>query len=288
MSERWCECPEHRSHDFRKLTDFYCHNFIPAGWKLQYTTLTEREDGRVLYITGKCRECGGFMRTGVSIAGNYTRDNLLRNICHAMLNYRPYAGKGVYGLYQGGVSQRLEWYWRQDQLLTTELIEQFVALFHEKDQLAARRWAKENMPENIPRETSTEFFNAVIKLVQSNGFWPEQSAFITCEPTCPSWPPEAVVCHPRFDFRTELKMETDGALRIDCYLDGIFDRFDNSRLLIGTIKKTCTDRDSCLIMGSLTGALLHYGNAYRDENLERYIPHKTVKLPEWQLRKEGE
>lgn len=285
MKENWCECKGHRSRDFGKLTDFYSRYFIPTGWELQYATLAVPEPDRILYITGKCSQCGGFMRTGIGVASSYTHDDLLRDICHSMLHHRPYASRDIYGLYRGGVPEQLEWYWRQDQLTKAERVEQFVALFQQKDQLAARRWAKENMPASVPRETSTEFFNAVVRLVQTNGFWPNQSAFITCEPA--SWPPDVVLCHPRFSVRPVLDVGPNGELRIDCYLDGIFDRAGNNRLLIGIIKTACADRDTCLIMGSLTGALLYYGNAYRDANLDRYEPHKAAALPQPQ-KKENE
>ena len=56
MSERWCECPGHQSHDFRELTDFYSTKFLPVGWSLEYTTLLEREERRTLYITGECSQ----------------------------------------------------------------------------------------------------------------------------------------------------------------------------------------------------------------------------------------
>lgn len=118
------------------------------------------------------------------------------------------------------------------------------------------------------RETTAEFFNAVVELVKSNGFWPEQSAFITCEPACP----DVALCHPMFDFRPVLTAEHDGGLRIDCYLNGIFDRAGNSKRLAGTIQTACSDRDTCVLLGSLTGALLHYGGVHREENLDRYIP----------------
>ena len=281
MSERWCKCPGHRSRDFRKLTDFYCRSFIPTGWRLEYTTMLEREEKRTLYITGTCSQCGGFMCTGETLVGGTTHDNFLRDVCASMLRYRPYAGQDAYGIYRGGVPPRLEWYWCQDQMTKAERVEQFVSLFHEgADRLFARRWAEQNMPGNIPRETSTEFFNGVIELVQGSGFWPQQSAFITCEPACPTWPPDCVLCHPRFNFLTELKAGTDNGLRIECYLRGIFDRVGSPKLLAGIIKTACNDRDTSLTMGSLTGALLYYGEVYREANINRYVPYQPIKLPE--------
>ncbi len=162
-----------------------------------------------------------------------------------------------------------------------ERIEQFAGLFHEGvDQLIARRWAKEHMPaQDAPRKTTTEFFNGVIALVQSSGFWPECSSFIVCEPACPTWPPDVALCHPQFSFLPELKAGRIGGLCIECYLGGIFDRAGNRKLLIGTIKTACDDRDASLVMGSLTGALLYYGEAYRKSNVDRYVPYKAVKLP---------
>lgn len=290
MSERWCECPEHQSRDFRELTDFYSTHFIPTGWRLEYTTLLEREERRTLYITGECSQCGGFMRTGEDITGSSTHDSLLREVCASMLRHRPYAGQDAYGLYRGGVPQRLEWYWRQDQMTKAERIEQFAGLFHEGvDQLIARRWAKEHMPaQDVPRETTTEFFYGVVKLVQSTGFWPQQSAFIVCEPACPTWTPEVALCHPQFGFLPELKAERNSGLCIECYLDGVFDKADNRKLLIGTIRTACDDRDTHLIMGSLAGALLYYGEVYRESNMDRYVPYKAVKLPELRPQKENE
>lgn len=281
MSQRWCECPGHQSRDFRKLTDHYCAHFIPTGWSLEYTTLLEPEEGRTLYITGKCSQCGGFMRTGEDIDEKATQDNLLREICASMLRYRPYAGRDGSGLYRGGVPQRLEWYWRQDQMTKAERVDQFAVLFHEGvDQLMARRWAKEHMPaQDAPRETTAEFFDGVVELVKSNGLWPNQSAFITCKPACPTWPPYLALCHPRFSFVPELKAGAGGGLCIECYLNGIFDRQGNHRLLIGAIETAQNDRDMNVIMGSLTGALLYYSEAYRKANSHRFVPYKALSLP---------
>lgn len=271
--ENWCECKGHRSQDFTKLTDYYCRYFIPEGWRLEYTTLAEPEKGRVLYITGRCDVCGGFMRTGTDIF-RYTGDRLLADVCHAMLNYRPYVGRDASGLYLGSVPQRSEWYWYQDQMTREQRIEQFVLLFRESDSLIVRQWAQEHMPApTVHRETSTEFFNAVVEQVQASGLWPGQSAFITCEPSCSTWPPDAILTDSQFDFHPILELSDDG-LRIDCCLRGKFDASGRKYLLIGTVKTACTDRDTCLAMGALTGALLHYGEAWRMEHMERYLPHR--------------
>ena len=56
--------------------------------------------------------------------------------------------------------------------------------------------------------------------------------------------------------------------------------------MIGTIRTVCDDRDASVIMGSLTGALLYYGEAYRKANLHRYVPYRALKLPGRQTEKE--
>ena len=50
----------------------------------------------------------------------------------------------------------------------------------------------------------------------------------------------------------------------------------------------CDDRDTAIIMGSLTGALLYYGEAYRKNNSHRFVPYKAVKLPGLKAQKENE
>ena len=258
MEECWCECSGHRSKDFSKLTDYYCRHFM-------------------LYLVGKCDQCGGFMRSGVSIACNWTGDRLLLDICKAMLQHRPFDGRDKTGIYRGGCARRSEWYWKQDHLHRAERIKQFVSLFRESDQPSARLWAEEHMPAPpVRRETSSDFFGAVVKLVKANGLWPNQSAFITCEPACSG----AALCHPMFDFRPVLTAEHGGGLRIDCYLNGIFDHAGNSKRLAGTIQTACSDRDTCVLMGLLTGALLHYGSVYREENLDRYVPLHNYNMKE--------
>ena len=75
---------------------------------------------------------------------------------------------------------------------------------------------------------------------------------------------------------------------IECCLDGITRRVGEHKLLIGTIKTACDDRDTSLVMGSLTGALLYYGQIYRRSNLDRYVPYRPLKRPERQPEKENE
>lgn len=274
METNWCDCRGHRSRDFCKLTNYYSHHFIPDGWQLAYTTLAEEEPERVLYITGKCAQCGGFMRSGTSIPCNLTGDALLTYISRELLHYRPHDVREPNGIYHGAVIPRSQWYWEQDRLMAEERMEQFVALFHEEDRATARRWAQEQMPTPpVRRDTPSELFHAVIKLVQDNGLWPEQSTFYTITPSGPNvYPPTAVLTDHRFHFWPELNLCGGGGLSIDCVLYGTFDGSGRDRLHIGAIQTVSTDRDACLTMGGLTGALLYYAKTYLDANKRRYTP----------------
>lgn len=65
---RTCTCPASKSESFQIATDHYGRNFIPTGWKLEYTSLEQHEPQRFLYMTGWCLRCGGQdLQCGVSI-----------------------------------------------------------------------------------------------------------------------------------------------------------------------------------------------------------------------------
>ena len=49
---RTCTCPASKSESFQIATDHYGRNFIPTGWKLEYTSLEQHEPQRFLYMTG--------------------------------------------------------------------------------------------------------------------------------------------------------------------------------------------------------------------------------------------
>lgn len=144
--ENWCECEDHFSLDFSWVMAFYRNCFIPDGWGFQYTTIAEAEKERSLYLTGTCSQCGGDMCCAISIPGDLTYESLFEDVYQIMLKHRPYDDRDSTGAYHGRVPQRSEWYWRQDQLNRADFIEQFAALFLDKDQQKARCWAEEHIP----------------------------------------------------------------------------------------------------------------------------------------------
>ena len=276
--QNWCECSGHNSKSFRKQGEFYCSHFVPHGWQLEYTTITKEEPKRILYITGNCCRCGGFMRSGTSIASNLAGDTLLAYIYQVLNHFRPHDGRQLSGIYHGLITPRSQWYWEQDRMTAEERRAQFVTLFHEQDRAAARRWAEEQMPTPpVRRDTPAELFHAVVNLVRENGLWPAQSTFCTITPSEPNeYPPSTVLTNHHFNFWPELNFGGSGRLSIDCVLYGNFDQSACDRLHIGAIKTDRADRDTCRIMGGLAGAMLYYAKSYLDANILRYTPDSEL------------
>lgn len=75
------------------------------------------------------------MRSGVSIPGELTGDDLLEYIYNQMRRYRPFsAGNQETGRYATGYfSGRTAWYQRQDDLPLADYNQQFLSLFHWED-----------------------------------------------------------------------------------------------------------------------------------------------------------
>ena len=86
----WCICDGHSHEDWRISSELYAQVFIPAAWMFEYRTIACHEDDRILYITGKCSRCGGFMRSGTAVPTNVKGDDLLAYVYREMEHYRPY------------------------------------------------------------------------------------------------------------------------------------------------------------------------------------------------------
>ena len=97
---RNCTCPASKSGSFQIATDHYSRNFIPTGWKLEYTSLEQHEPQRFLYMTGWCLRCGGQdLQCGVSIPDELSGDALLERIYREMEHYRPFEHRRSDGTY---------------------------------------------------------------------------------------------------------------------------------------------------------------------------------------------
>lgn len=137
-----CKCCAHLASDFPRLTDFYAIHFVPAAWQLEYITIDFKETGRVLYLNGRCDQCGGLMRYGAAIPIRLTGFPLFADIYEKLARFRPLDSQDA-GRYYGPCRLRSQWYLEQDQLPDQVRREQFVALFREEDQPEARLWVEQ-------------------------------------------------------------------------------------------------------------------------------------------------
>lgn len=145
---RNCTCPASKSGSFQIATDHYSRNFIPTGWKLEYTSLEQHEPQRFLYMTGWCLRCGGQdLQSGISIPDELSGDALLERIYREMEHYRPFEHRRSDGTYNRSLLGRAAWYMEQDDLTLGEKNAQFLKLFHEEDQRAVEDWICRNRAE---------------------------------------------------------------------------------------------------------------------------------------------
>ena len=99
----------------------YSRNFIPTGWKLEYTSLEQHEPQRFLYMTGWCLRCGGQdLQSGISIPDELSGDALLERIYREMEHYRPFEHRRSDGTYNRSLLGRAAWYMEQDDLTLGE------------------------------------------------------------------------------------------------------------------------------------------------------------------------
>ncbi len=129
--QKWCNCKNHNSKDFPKVTNLYCNQFIPTGWKLSYKTLDDFEEGRYLYIIGICSVCGGKMKTGTSFPYNRDKTALAECIWQEFSRYRPFGNQ---------LPEREKWYNEQDNLSSNQKVDEFISLFKKQDRKTISYW----------------------------------------------------------------------------------------------------------------------------------------------------
>ena len=170
----WCRC-EKKEDTFAQRSDLYVEAFLPDGWWLQYGRLDQPESDRFLYLMGWCIRCRGRMRSGVSIPGELTGDDLLEYIYNQMRRYRPFsAGSRETGSYATGYfSGRTAWYQRQDDLPLADYNQQFLSLFHWENQKAVWDWLDEHHreePYTRPRrDRKSTLLEAILERARADG-----------------------------------------------------------------------------------------------------------------------
>ena len=281
---RNCTCPASKSGSFQIATDHYSRNFIPTGWKLEYTSLEQHEPQRFLYMTGWCLRCGGQdLQCGVSIPDELSGDTLLECIYREMEHYRPFEHRRSDGTYNRSLLGRTAWYMEQDDLTLGEKNAQFIKLFHEEDQRAVEDWICRNRaeePYTVPRrDRKSTLLYAVLDRARANGDLREIEPILDYylpnknEPLFPD--KDSYLTNYAFSAVSTIDFGCEG-IYVELFLEGQFDESGNDRCSIGTFKTLRDDAEACRLMGQLCGVLMYHTAKYVNENLHRYTPKREL------------
>lgn len=279
-----CTCPTAHGNDFPKVTDHYCVNFIPTGWRLEYTSLSQEDSERVLYLTGQCLRCGGQdLQCGVSIPNELTGDALLAHIYQEMTRYRPFERRYDDGTYSAGLSQRARWYMGQDDLTLNQRNAQFLLLFQEKDWGTVEEWINRCRVEEAyttpHRERKSTLLYAVLERARATGDLKEIEPILDYylpneeEPLSPK--EDSYLTNYAFSAEAKVSFGCEGIF-VDLDLVGTFDDSGKDRCRVGTFKTLREDAEAGHLMGQLCGILMYHATKYVNENIHRYTPKKEL------------
>lgn len=283
--DRICTCSASQGGSFQEATNHYCSNFIPTGWKLEYTSLGQSGSERSLYLTGWCLRCGGQdLQSGESIPGNLTGDALLEHIYQAAARYRPFEHRRDDGTYHSVLSVRAQWYMEQDDLTPGARNAQFLKLFHPEDQGIVEEWldrrhAKE--PYTAPRrDRKSTFLYAVLDRARASGdlkeIEPIWDYYLPNRQEPPAPYEDAYLTNYSFSAEAKVSYGCCEGIFVDLDLVGTFDDSGKDRCRVGTFKTLREDAEAGRLMGQLCGVLMYHAAKYINENIHRYTPRKEL------------
>ena len=280
----WCTCNGHDHEDWRIRSEFYARHFVPAAWAFEYRTTVCHGDEHILYITGKCDRCGGFMRSGTSVPSNITGDELLAYVYREMEHYRPYDNHNQEnGTYCGCIRQRCRWYQQQDDLTLETRNEQFLHLFRAEDQTVVKDWlARKHSTEPYTeprRDRRSTLLQRILEETRADGAITEAEAILDYifpndnKPIRPDG--DSYLTNYRFDLIPHTCFNGKG-ITLSLCLEGYFDSSSTRIATIGTFKTHRDDMEACRLMGALGGALMYYGREYVNREIHRYTPRAAL------------
>lgn len=280
MSDRLCKCCLHMVPRTEALNNFYRGHFIPRGWRLSYSKLSE---GVILYLTGYCRDCYDELEEQVWLAEGISGDDLFSAIYNAMQNVHPYDGRTDTGVYYGGCDARSAFYRCRDKKSEFRKDQEFLRLFHDYDRNAARLWLEENHPDRphtqVFRDTGGSLFCAALEKVEECGDFvkarPILDYVLPSEQEDGSSKKVELTAY-EFDFVPIVNFGGSEGIYLDCYLKGKFDGSGRSSLHIATLKTLECSLEAAKIMAELGGALMYHASRYVNGNLHRYTPQAAL------------
>lgn len=287
MVDRYCKCCQHMAGRPEALSNFYKDHFIPTGWELNYTKLS---DCWSITLTGRCDDCHGDLAELIPLPKGLTGDGQLKVIYDTMQTVHPYDQFSERVGYYGGCEERSWFYADRDKRPQFRRSKAFLKLFHDYDQETVRLWLEKNFPPQkhteVFRDTGGSMFCSVVRMAKENGDFAKAEAIL--DYVLPSENEDDIrdkveLTAYEFDFMPALNYGSEG-IYIDCYITGKFDQSGRSKLHVGTLKTLHQDLESAKIMGELCGVLFHYAFQYVNSNLHRYTPDKRLEDEYYQIQ----
>lgn len=275
----YCKCSHHMAGMPDAAANFYRSHFIPRGWELIYSELSECG---AVHLVGYCKDCYGDLEEMIPLPEGLTGDDLLKGIYDTMQTAHPYDKFDKQIGYYGDCKERSEFYRIRDKRSQIVRSRKFLKLFHDYDREAARLWLEKNFPPQtlaeVLRDTGGSLFCSAIRLARENGDFDKADAIL--DYILPSahetgMKEKIELTAYEFNFESTLSYGSEG-IYMDCYLTGKFDESGRFVLHVGTLKTLERSLEAAKIMGELCGTLMHYVSQYVNQNIHRYTPEKEL------------
>lgn len=83
----YCKCSYHLAGNENAAANFYNTHFVPDGWELVYSKLSEC---RSIHLKGRCKDCYGDLNEMIPLPEGLSGDALFQAIYDAMWSAHPY------------------------------------------------------------------------------------------------------------------------------------------------------------------------------------------------------
>ena len=83
----YCKCSYHLAGNENAAANFYNTHFVPDGWELVYSKLSEC---RSIHLKGRCKDCYGELNEMIPLPEGLSGDALFQAIYDAMWSAHPY------------------------------------------------------------------------------------------------------------------------------------------------------------------------------------------------------
>nr|WP_325218302.1 hypothetical protein [uncultured Oscillibacter sp.] len=109
----YCKCSYHLAGNENAAANFYNTHFVPDGWELVYSKLSEC---RSIHLKGRCKDCYGDLNEMIPLPEGLSGDALFQAIYDAMWSAHPYDAILEHIGCHGPCEERSAFYRRRDRI----------------------------------------------------------------------------------------------------------------------------------------------------------------------------